>query len=66
MKVGAQTGSEWVITSGLNVGEKVIVEGLQKVKAGAPVTAKAWTPPAEATPAPATADAKPAAQPETK
>ena len=65
VKVGDRTGSDWVITSGLQPGEKVIVEGLQKVKSGAPVTAKAWSPPA--TPAPAaTAETKPNAQPEAK
>jgi membrane fusion protein (multidrug efflux system) len=62
VKVGPQIGSDWVIASGLASGEKVIIEGLQKVKTGAPVAAKAWTPPAvPATPVPATADAKSAA-----
>jgi membrane fusion protein (multidrug efflux system) len=76
VKMGVRTGTDWVVTSGLKAGEKVIVEGIQKVKAGAPVSAKPWTPPAEkpaataetkpaagAKPAP---DAKPAAQPEAK
>ncbi|HEY3901710.1 MAG TPA: efflux RND transporter periplasmic adaptor subunit [Chthoniobacter sp.] len=66
VKVGPQIGSDWVIASGLTAGEKVIVEGLQKVRTGAPVSAKPWTPPAETAPAPATAEAKPAAQAETK
>jgi membrane fusion protein (multidrug efflux system) len=43
VKVGARTGSDWVIASGLKPGEKVIVEGIQKVKSGAPVAAKPWT-----------------------
>jgi membrane fusion protein (multidrug efflux system) len=30
----------WVIDEGLKPGERVIVEGLQKVKAGMPVTPK--------------------------
>jgi RND family efflux transporter MFP subunit len=47
VKVGAQTGSDWVIASGLKAGEKVVVEGLQKIRAGSPVEAKPWTPPAE-------------------
>jgi membrane fusion protein (multidrug efflux system) len=47
VKVGVRSGTDWVISSGLKAGEKVVVEGLQKIKAGAPVTAKAWTPPAE-------------------
>jgi membrane fusion protein, multidrug efflux system len=49
VKVGARTGSDWVITSGLKAGEKVVVEGLQKIKAGSPVEAKPWTPPAAKT-----------------
>ena len=49
VKVGARTGSDWVITSGLKAGEKVVVEGLQKIKSGSPVEAKPWTPPAEKT-----------------
>jgi len=38
VKVGEQTGSQWVIDSGLNPGERVVVEGLQKAKEGAAVT----------------------------
>lgn len=36
---GARTGSLWVIESGLKAGERVVVEGLQKVREGKPVTA---------------------------
>lgn len=32
---------QWRITSGLNAGDKLIVEGLQKIRPGAPVTATA-------------------------
>jgi RND family efflux transporter MFP subunit len=49
VKVGARTGTDWVIASGLKAGEKVVVEGLQKIKSGSPVDAKPWTPPAEKT-----------------
>jgi membrane fusion protein (multidrug efflux system) len=35
--VGEWVGQDWVITSGLKEGEKVIVEGLMKVFPGAPV-----------------------------
>jgi membrane fusion protein (multidrug efflux system) len=31
-------GDSWLVTSGLEVGEQVIVEGLQKVRPGAAVT----------------------------
>ena len=44
VKVGPRAGTDWVITSGLKAGEKVIVEGIQKVRAGTPVAAKPWTP----------------------
>src|SRR5262245_56868951 len=36
-----------VIASGLKAGERVIVEGAQKVKSGRPVAARQWTPPVE-------------------
>jgi len=49
VKVGARAGTDWVISSGLKPGEKVVVEGLQKIKSGAPVTAKPWTPPTDQT-----------------
>ena len=42
VKVGERTGSLWVIDEGLKFGERVIVEGLQKVKAGMPVTVKPY------------------------
>jgi RND family efflux transporter MFP subunit len=65
VKVGARTGTDWVIASGLKPGEKVVVEGLQKIKSGMPVTAKPWTPPAEeATEGAAAAQSEP--KPETK
>jgi membrane fusion protein (multidrug efflux system) len=43
VKTGPRTGTDWVISSGLKAGEKVVVEGIQKVKSGAPVAAKPWT-----------------------
>jgi RND family efflux transporter MFP subunit len=49
VKVGPRIGTDWVITSGLKPGEKVIVEGLQKIRSGAPVVAKPWTPASEKT-----------------
>jgi membrane fusion protein, multidrug efflux system len=61
VQAGPRVGTDWVITSGLKAGEKVIVEGIQKVKTGMPVTAKPWVPPAERAAAPV-AETKPAAQ----
>lgn len=40
VKPGVRVGSEWVITSGLNQGEQVVVEGLQKVRSGIVVSPK--------------------------
>jgi len=38
VKVGERVGSQWVIDQGLKPGERIIVEGLQNVKAGMAVT----------------------------
>jgi membrane fusion protein (multidrug efflux system) len=64
VKVGERVGSEWIISEGLKAGEKVVVEGLQKVRAGAPVVARPWTPPAppNAASAPDAAGAKSATE----
>ena len=40
VKVGERTGTLWIIDKGLSPGERVIVEGLQKVKAGMTVEPK--------------------------
>ena len=66
VKTDGAYGSNWIIGSGLKAGDTVIVEGLQKVKPGAPVKPLPWTPagapsapgagatpPAAAAPAPA-------------
>jgi len=42
VKVGERAGSLWVIDEGLKPGERVIVEGIQKAKAGMPVTPKPY------------------------
>jgi membrane fusion protein, multidrug efflux system len=34
---GQATGNQWIVESGLAIGDRVIVEGLQKVRAGSPV-----------------------------
>ena len=40
IKVGERTGNLWIIDQGLKPGERVVVEGLQKVKAGMTVEPK--------------------------
>jgi membrane fusion protein (multidrug efflux system) len=57
VQVGNWSGEEWVITSGLKPGDKVIVDGVMKIRPGAPVTI-AQAPPA-APPAQPAAPAKP-------
>lgn len=37
IKVSGQEGSDWIVTKGLNAGDKVITDGLQKVIPGRPV-----------------------------
>ena len=44
VKTGAAQGNNWQILDGLKEGDRVIVEGLQKVKPGAPVKPVPWNP----------------------
>jgi membrane fusion protein (multidrug efflux system) len=48
VKMGERIGAMWEVTEGLKPGDRVVVQGGQKVREGAPVTAKDWTPPADA------------------
>jgi RND family efflux transporter MFP subunit len=41
--VGDQVGDSWIVTAGLKPGERVVVEGLQKVRDGMPVK-MVWAP----------------------
>ena len=57
VKVGSLEGDSWIIESGLSPGERVIVDGLQKARPGAPVkpvVASATPPAAPPAKAPAT------------
>ena len=40
VKVGDRVGSDWIIADGLNPGDHVVAEGVQKVRAGAKVNSK--------------------------
>lgn len=56
VKLGGTEGSNWIVLSGLKPGEKVIVDGFQKMQPGAPVTPVPWVPAGSApASAPATA-----------
>jgi membrane fusion protein, multidrug efflux system len=74
VEVGDWTGEDWVITSGLQPNDRVIVDGIMRIRPGAPVTIAAASPtpgsPSGAKAAPAkpaeAAPAKPAAEPTKK
>jgi membrane fusion protein, multidrug efflux system len=51
IETGGTAGDQWVVLSGLAGGERVIVEGTQRVQPGAPATAVAPTSPQAAAPA---------------
>ena len=45
-------GDKWLVSSGLAAGDRVVVEGLQKIQPGAEVNPTEWTPPDAAAAAP--------------
>jgi membrane fusion protein, multidrug efflux system len=53
VKVGERAGTDWIIEQGLKPGERVVAEGVQKVRGGMTVNPKSLTATAEAEPAPA-------------
>jgi membrane fusion protein (multidrug efflux system) len=58
VKTGDWIGSDWVIMSGLNTGDRVIVDNLLKVRPGVPVTEAPVASAAPAQPASSGAPAK--------
>ncbi|MBV8069767.1 MAG: efflux RND transporter periplasmic adaptor subunit [Acidobacteriaceae bacterium] len=50
VKAGMKVGTMWVITEGLKPGDRVVAEGIQKVKEGMLVNPKPYTPPQQAKP----------------
>jgi membrane fusion protein (multidrug efflux system) len=51
IKVGEQIGPDWVIENGLNPGDRVVVEGIQKAKADTVVNPKPFAAPTNPPPA---------------
>ena len=51
IKIGAQNGTSWIVNEGLKAGDRVVIDGIQKVVPGQPVTIKTTI---DATPATAT------------
>ena len=43
VEVGERSGSDWIITKGLELNERVVVEGFQRLRNGMPVSAKPYT-----------------------
>jgi len=43
VRIGGARDGQWVVLSGLEPGERVIVEGFQKLRPGSPVTPVAWS-----------------------
>jgi len=58
VKMGERIGAMWQVTEGLNPGERVVVQGVQKAREGATVTVKEWTPPAQQQVAPESSPAQ--------
>lgn len=42
VQVGSAVGESWLVTEGLKPGERVVVDGFQRVRPGAPVTPTPW------------------------
>ena len=45
VKMGRRIDHEWIVEDGLKAGERIVVEGVQKAREGAPVNPKPWSPP---------------------
>jgi RND family efflux transporter MFP subunit len=58
VKVGERVDTEWIIDEGLKQGEKVVAEGIQRVKAGLTVNPKPFTGMSEAKAGPTAKSAK--------
>ncbi len=60
VQLAEQVGTKWIVTEGLKPGERIIVEGIQKVKPGSPVKPQPYNPEAQAEKGPAAPETKPA------
>jgi len=52
LEVQRAIGDKWLVTNGLAAGDQLIVDGLQRIRPGVPVTAVPYTPPAPPASAP--------------
>jgi len=49
--LGGEQNAQWVVLGGLKPGDRVVVDGFQKMRPGAPVKPVPWTRPGETAPA---------------
>ncbi len=61
VRIGSSVNGQWVVLDGLKTGEKVMVDGFQKLRGNAPVKPVPWSPAASATAGGAPASAPAAA-----
>ncbi len=61
--LGDVAGSNWIVTAGLQEGDRVVVEGIQKCREGMPVDPQPYVTPAEDQPATNAPAASPPANP---
>jgi membrane fusion protein (multidrug efflux system) len=59
---GERIGSDWIIDKGLKADERVVVEGLQKIRDGATVTTRLYDPAAKPAPSASPAESTPPAE----
>ena len=57
IQIGASLGADWVVLGGLAAGDRVVVDGFQKLRPGAAVNPVPWAAPGAAMPASAPASA---------
>jgi membrane fusion protein (multidrug efflux system) len=48
VQMGERIGTMWEVLDGLKPGDRVVVQGMQKVREGSAVTVKEWSRPADA------------------
>jgi RND family efflux transporter MFP subunit len=63
VKMGRRIGHDLIVEEGLQAGQRIVVEGVQKAREGTTVNPKPWTPPPSPTPSPAASSPRAAPRP---
>ena len=58
LTTGKALGDQWIVESGLQVGERVVIQGLQKIQAGSVVSIAEQNKQSEVTPVPSISDSE--------